>query len=231
VLEGLSQSNIMLETVIACETLRDEFLSVLEKINKSPLIIWIKSGLHNRPEQLRIKLQEALATIDGGDVYLLFGVCGNAALGLKTGNFRLIMPKVDDCISLLIGSPKERAVLAEKHLAYYLTEGWMRGERNPLVEYQYSLNKFGKEEAEYIVHALYGHYKTLALLDTGAYPIDKLIEETKMLAQFIGLEQMVIPAGTGYIEEFMQGPWSPERYIIKEPYTEITFDDVRIDLK
>jgi hypothetical protein len=221
----------MSETVIACETLRDEFQYVLEKTNKDPLIIWIESGLHNRPEKLRIRLQEALETIDGGVVYLLFGVCGNATLGLKTGNFKFVMPKVDDCISLLIGSPKKRADFAAEHFSYYLTGGWMRGERNPLVEYQYSLEKYGKEKAEYITKTLYGHYKTLALLDTGAYPINKLIEETKILANTIGLEQMVVPATTNYIEEFLRGPWPPDRYIVKEPHSEITFEDLRIDLK
>jgi hypothetical protein len=71
----------------------------------------------------------------------------------------------------------------------------------------------------------------LALLDTGAYPINKLIEETKILANTIGLEQMVVPATTIYIEEFLRGPWPPDRYIVKEPHSEITFEDLRIDLK
>ncbi|MDR3237710.1 MAG: DUF1638 domain-containing protein [Spirochaetia bacterium] len=221
----------MSETAIVCETLRDEFLYVFEKVNKDLPVIWIESGLHNRPEKLRIRLQEAFDTITGGVVYLLFGVCGNAALGLKTGDFKLVMPKVDDCISLLIGSSKKRADFAAEHSAYYLTEGWMRGERNLLVEYQYSLKKFGKEKAEYITKTLYGHYKTLALLDTGAYPIGKLVEETKILAITIGLEQMVVPASTSYIEEFLWGPWPPDRYIVKEPHSEITFEDLRIGLK
>jgi hypothetical protein len=218
------------ETVIACETLRDEFQSVLDKAGKDPQVIWIESGLHNRPEKLRVRLQEALDSVPCGMVHLLFGVCGNAALGLKTGDFRLVMPKVDDCISLLLGSPKKRAAFAAEHAAYYLTEGWMRGERNPLMEYQYSLEKYGREEAEYIAKTLYGHYKTLALLDTGAYPIDKLMEETKTLAATIGLERIVVPASTSYIEEFLHGPWPPDRYIVKGPHSEITFEDIRLEM-
>jgi hypothetical protein len=219
----------MVETVIACETLRDEFQYVLEKIHRELPVIWIESGLHNRPEKLRLRLQEALDTVGcGGTVYLLFGVCGNATLGLKTGSFRLVMPKVDDCISLLIGSPKKRADFAAEHAAYYLTGGWMRGERNLLAEYQHSLKRFGKEKAEYIKKTLFGHYKTLALLDTGAYPIDKLMAETKILADTLGVERMAVPAATCYIEEFLRGPWPPDRYVVKEPHSEITFDDLRM---
>jgi len=221
----------MREYLIACETLRDELIHAFQITNTGIPVIWIESGLHNTPQKLHSRLQETLESLDSCDrVYLLFGSCGNAALGLQTGNFELIMPKVDDCISLLMGSPKKRADFARKHAAYYLTEGWMRGERNLWVEYQYTLEKYGKEQADYIAEVMYGHYKTLGILDTGVYPVDALLEKTKIIADTLGLQQRVVPATTRYIEALLTGPWPRHQFCRIKPNSVINHDDLKIEI-
>ena len=161
---------------------------------------------------------------------LLFGTCGNSLVGIKAGDFELVLPRVDDCISLLIGSPKKRVDISAEKAAYFLTEGWMRGERNIWVEYQHSLDVYGEEMAQEICDMLYGHYRTLGLLDTGAYPIEPLVAGTVMIADTIGLEQEVIPAGVGYIEDLLRGPWSPDRFVVKGPHEAFSSKDLVIPL-
>lgn len=217
----------MNECVIACETLRDELLFAMEAARLRTQIVWIESGLHDTPNKLRVRLQQALDAVAGRErVFLLFGVCGNAALGLRTGAFTCIMPRVDDCISLLIGSPQARAQIGREHAAYFMTEGWLRGERNLWVEYQYCVNKYGEEQARSIAHMMYGHYRTLGILDMGVAPLAPLLASTKTIADTLGLRQKVFPATTDYIRDLLTGPWPPERFLVKEPFSEITAQDL-----
>ena len=39
--------------VLACETLRDEFTYLFDKLELDAEVIWIESGLHNYPDKLR----------------------------------------------------------------------------------------------------------------------------------------------------------------------------------
>ena len=99
----------MRTTMIVCETLRDEFLFLYKDIGLKANVKWIESGLHNYTQKLHDRLQEAVDGITDCDrVILVFGRCGDSVLNLKNGNFEMIIPKADDCISLLKGADERR---------------------------------------------------------------------------------------------------------------------------
>jgi hypothetical protein len=215
------------QIVIACETLRDELQSAMRSAGARYDILWIESGLHNYPKKLQSRLQETLDGVTGyGRVLLCFGTCGNAVLDLKTGPFELVLPRVDDCITLLLGSLSARKNINAEHSAYYLTEGWLRGERNLWVEYTYCVDKYGEEQAMDVAKILFGNYRKLALLDAGINDIPEFLQSTKIIADTLGLEQIVLPASTKYIEELLLGPWPPDRFIITQPFSRISDSDL-----
>ncbi len=205
--------------VLACETLRDEFTYLFDKLELDAEVIWIESGLHNYPDKLRKRLQEEIDRISECErLILLFGRCGNSIVGVKTGNFEMIIPKVDDCISLLMGSDERRREFSRENACYYLTEGWMRGERNLWVEYRYSVEKYGEETAREIADMMYSNYRTLALLDTGVTPIKNLEEKTQIIEETLNLKRTVVAGTLDYMRELLTGPWDESRYEIIPPY-------------
>ena len=214
--------------VVACKTLEDELNASMERVKIAYPVEWIESGLHNTPKKLTARLAGILDCISADRVLLVMGFCGNSIAGIRAQSFELIVPRVDDCISLLIGSVKERMKVSDMHAAYFLTDGWMRGERNPLVEYQYAVDKFGEDEAKSIAEVMYAHYRTLGLLDTGVKPVQPLIESTKVIADTLNLEQKVIPATLAYIERLLTGPWPDDAFIVKTPGSEITQEDLLV---
>ena len=216
----------MRTVIVACKTLEDELNAAQGRTGLEYPVEWIESGLHNTPKKLTACLLEVLERITADRVLLAMGTCGNSVQGIRAKGFELIIPKVDDCISLLIGSMKARAKVSEELAAYFLTEGWMRGERNLWVEYQYAVDKYGEEEAKSIADMLYGHYRTLALLDAGITPVQTLVESTKIIADTLKLEQKIIPASISYIEQLLTGPWTDDRFIVKAPGEEITAKDL-----
>lgn len=204
--------------IIACETLREEFTFLLNETGIDFEVIWIESGLHNYPDKLHNRLQETIDGLEDCDrVILLFGRCGNSIANLKNSNFTLIIPKVDDCISLLMGSDERRQNYFRENAAYYLTEGWMRGERNLWVEYTYSVEKYGEETARSIAEMMFGNYRTLALLDTGVNPIEELMKETQIIEETLGLRRTIVPASLDYMRQLLTGSWDESRFEVIPP--------------
>ena len=212
--------------IIACKTIEDELIAAIDKTGVDYPVIWIESGLHDSPAKLNARLQAELDSIEADRVLMAFGYCGNALLGLATGGFETVIPRADDCISLMIGSNKERSAVSADYAAYFLTAGWLCGERNIIVEYLHTLNKYGQKKTDSIMSRLYGNYRTLGLLNTGAYPVEPLIEATREIAGALGLEQKIIPGTIRFIESLLTGPWRQDMFIVKPPYTTITFEDL-----
>ena len=220
-------SEVMDQIIIACQTLRDELLFALKKTGFLATVLWIESGLHNSPAKLHERLQETLDGITGCTrVLLLFGFCGNAVLGLKTGSYELILPRADDCISILFGSNGERKEFEQKNSAYFLTEGWLRGERNLWIEYLHALDKYGEKQAEEIVKIMFGHYKSLALLNTGVNQIEELLVKTKVIAETFNLKQIIAQGTTLYIETLLRGPWVKKYFVSISPNSVINDADL-----
>ena len=209
--------------LIACKTLEDEVRHVLDSAGLRMDIEWMESGLHNTPRRLHDKLQ---AILDGmaaevRRVLLGFGNCGNAVHQLRTGDFELVIPRVDDCISLLLGSDEHREELNRRFRGIYLTEGWMRGERTLVAEYRHMLDRYGAETTEDVIRATYANYRSICLLDTGAYDVASLLAESAEIAAVIGLKQEVVPATTAYLAELVCGPWPAGRFLTVPPNSEL----------
>lgn len=209
--------------VLACETLRDEYEYVTGKLGVEHETRWLESGLHNSPNKLRERLQEQLDSFDGYDtVLMVFGSCGNSVIGLETGGYTLVVPRVDDCITMLIGSLKDRVRINAEGGTYFMTPGWLRGERNLWVEYTHAVNKYGEETAEEIMGSLLAHYEYLGLLETECCNIDTVMPEIDSMAKDLKLKSRTIPATAGYLFELLTGPWPAERFAVFPPHSKIT---------
>lgn len=221
----------MKEIIIACKTLERELEFVIKKEKINPDIIWIESGLHNTPTKLKTRIGEELEKIDGEyqRVFLCFGTCGNFLLGLKTGKYELVIPRVDDCITLLLGSLKRRQEITQEMGTYFLTKGWLDGERNIWVEYKYSIDKYGQEEADELFEIMFSGYRRLGILDHGAYDIEKLMSECQHIGEDLKLKLERLDASMEYVRELITGPHSKERYIIVGPNTTIKLEDLDLN--
>ncbi len=216
----------MKTAVIACRTIEDELRFAMERTGIEYPILWLEQGLHNVPEKLNAALQSALEEAGAERVLLGMGFCGNAVKGLHVPVQELILPRVDDCISLLLGSVQRRLEVSREYAAYFFTEGWLRGERNIWVEHQHMLETYGEELTEELEKSMFGHYRTLGLLDCGVKPVDGLVEGTKMIADGLHLTQQVIPATVRYLEELLTGPWPEKRFLVLSGGAVISDEDL-----
>jgi len=217
-----------METVIiSCKTLENELNRAILECGRHFDVKWVESGLHNVPNKLRAALQDVLDSLAGySRVLMAIGFCGNSLSGLRTGEMTMIVPRVDDCISLLLGSCAKRTSLTNGHGMYFLTEGWLRGERTIWHEYQYTLEKYGKETCDEIFEALLGNYRSLVMLDTGCYDLLSIRGEAEEIAETLKLDYMVIPATIEYLKRLLTGPWDNDSFLTIPPRSVIAESDL-----
>ena len=219
----------MRNIIVACKTIADELNMSMGETACSCPIHWIESGLHLYPDSLRKRLQEELDHISKVDnVLLAFGLCGNSLIGLKASNFRIIFPRVDDCITLLLGSSHRRKDISSEAGTYFLTKGWLDYEVNIWVEYQQTVKRHGKIRADRIYKTILRHYKRLGIIETGAYELDSFIERSELVAKDLELIHEVIPGTLEYIKKLLTGPWD-EEFVVINPGETITLDHILRD--
>lgn len=205
----------MATVIISCRTIEPELRKAMEEVHCSFEVRWLESGLHNVPRNLNQRIQELLEDCEGCDrVLLAMSFCGNSVVGLKTGNFSLVIPRCDDCISLLVGSVQKRM---EYFGTYFLTEGWLWGERNIWAEYEMCVKKYGARRAEWVFSTMLANYRNLALLDTGCFEQEALEEQVRAIADKLHLQYISIPGTLDYLKELLTGPWPEERFVVVQP--------------
>lgn len=206
--------------IIGCRTTENELLFAMETCGIHYDIIWIEAGLHNMKKKLNQTLQEIIdSAINYNTILFATGFCGNSISGLVARQASLIIPRVDDCASLLFGSCKTKLAWND---SYFLTEGWLKGESNIWNEYQRSLKKYGEKRTKRIFQLMFAHYHWIALLDTGCYDISAFWEQASRIADAFDLDCRVLPATTAYIQALLTGPWDPDRFLMVKPGETIT---------
>ena len=180
-------------------------------------IHWLEAGQHNRKEARRAEIQAVLDKCTDYDTVLLAAtLCGGCAVGLQTRNFRLVVPRCDDCIPLLLGSQKAK----KNHPAtYFLTEGWLAGKDNIRAEYARTVQKHGQNRADRVFSSMLANYETMAFVDTGCFDASRQIQE---LSKQFGLTYSRIPGTLSYLEELLSGNWDEKRFVVLEPDSTLT---------
>lgn len=151
--------------VIACQVLQDLLGALLpEELAES--VSYMDYGLHRVPSRMTPTLQDVIDRIEKpGLVVLGYGLCGNGLKGLKAGVHTLLAPRADDCIAILLGSREAYMEEFESHPGtYYLSKGWLESGSHPLKEYKEYVEKYGPEDAAWVMDAQYQHYERLVLV-------------------------------------------------------------------
>ena len=198
--------------IIACQTLKNELEAAMAASGRSFEIRWIESGLHNVPKKLHattryLRVPGPVRRIRYGSAR--HGLLRNSVAGIETRDFQLVMPRVDDCISLLLGSITRRRRQSLEGSTYFMTEGWLEGERNIWKEYEYTMKKYGPELGREIFDAMFQNYRSVALIDTGCYDIAAAAAETRRIAENLKLSYIQLPGTIDYLNDLLSGRWDP----------------------
>lgn len=214
--------------LLACATVIEEMVPHLPPDISYQVLDF---GLHVDPEALKRTLQE---TIDGvppsvETILLGYGLCSMAVVGLSSNRCRLVVPRVDDCIAIFLGSSE--AYQAQRDAApgtYYVTKGWIEAGDLPFAEYDRLVEAYGEEKAEWLMDQMLNNYTRLALINTGQYALDRYRDYCHRTANRFGLCFEEIPGSDTLVRKMLHGPWD-DAFVVAPPGRAITFLDF-IDL-
>lgn len=154
--------------IISCEVLRNE----VEYVNPGFEAEFYEGALHDYPDKLRATLQERISATPGERrILLCCGRCSNGSAGLEAGPHELVLPAVDDCISLILGSRQRYLeVHASEPGTFYYTRGWTDYIDDPYKHYLRAAAKYGEKVAADLARTILQNYKRLVIVDNPEVP-------------------------------------------------------------
>ncbi len=205
--------------IIACATVAEELKQL--GVSEEDMTV-LEFGLHVFPDQLKERLQEAVDAVPGDcDILLGYGLCSYAVVGLHSDSHRLVIPRIDDCIALFLGSREDHlARLAEAPGTYYLTKGWVEAQWDTLEEYARLVEKYGEKRAKKVAEVMYKNYTQVVLINTGNYRMDDYRDFARAMADFLDLEYREVPGSNRMLEKMLSGDWEPE-FLVVPPGTPV----------
>jgi hypothetical protein len=192
----------------------------------------LEAQLHVKPDKLKEALRAAVAEADepGVTIVLGYGLCSNSVLGLKTEHATLVVPRVDDCIAMLLGSNEAFSMEAEKERgSYYLAKAYLDECANLVTEHEAMVQKYGSERAVSMMKLVLKHYKRVVLVDTGRYDIEPLRERVREVAELYGLAIEEAPGTTRIVDGLVADEWGDD-FVVAPPGHELTLRDFRPEL-
>jgi hypothetical protein len=210
--------------VIACATVVEEMRPLLPEGVTCEVLDF---GLHLAPNTLRTRLQAAIdAASAAADTLILgYGLCSMAVVGLKAPRCSLVVPRVDDCIGLFLGSRAAHKAQADREPGtYYLTKGWIEVNDTPLAEHARLVERYGPQQADRMIKLLLKNYTRIALINTGQYEQHRYREVARLMAERFGLRYEEIPGSTALVKKMIYGPWDGD-FVVARPGATISFAD------
>ncbi len=209
--------------LICCKTMMDE----IETMKPAEMLAdYVEYALHRVPDKLREELQRRIDEEKEADVLVfVYGLCSRGLDGLQAGDKTLVIPRVHDCISLLLGSREryEEEFGADSG-TYYLSKGWIDQKADPYQEYLEQVEKYGEENAAWITQQIYQHYKRIAFIDTNLPGLAEYEQYAKHVADFLGVEYVKIRGYKNLFEQLIEGNWQ-DNFLVTLPGEVSRYED------
>jgi len=184
-------------------------------------------GLHLRPGDLRESLQITIEQASQcADVLLLgYGLCSMAVVGLRATTAHLVIPRVDDCIALFLGSCNAYMEQIRKEPGtYYLTKGWIEVGDSPFSEFPRLVEKYGQVKAERMIRLMLKNYTRLGFINTGQYEIERFREYAQTTAMKFDLRFEELDGSPVLVKKMVFGPWDDE-FLVVAPGEMVQYTD------
>lgn len=223
----MADSHALKRAVIACRVMEQELNCLLPQCpaDISISLRFLDQQLHLSPEKMPAVVQAAVdeASAWADEIVLGYGLCSNGIAGVSAAAQNLYVPRVHDCVALLLGSRKAYyKIFRERAGTYFIAPGWVKAQKDPLglLENAY-IPRMGRADALWGIREEFKHYSHIALIDTGAGDSDYLRRRAKENARFLDKDYMEIQGSPDYFKKILFGPHTEPDFVCLPPGAEI----------
>jgi hypothetical protein len=209
----------MKKVMIGCNVLRKEAEALLDCSDIE--CRWIQESLHNTPDLLHTEIQKAIDQESDADIiFLSYGLCGQALAGIEARACPLVIPRIDDCIAMILADRTDLGDL--RRSSYFVSQGWLWGEDGIGYEHDRIKEKYGEKRALRIARAMFKNYSYLLFIKTGVETqADR--DKCQAMAEKLGLQVNETTGNIQMLEDMLKGG-DDQRFIVLKPGEKITED-------
>jgi hypothetical protein len=227
--------------LISCEVFTREIEHLIPLSPHAIEAETLTMGLHDLGASMRPHLQQSIDAADGQgfDAILLgYALCGRGTEGLRAGKTQLVLPRVHDCIGLLMGSRQAYQAYFDAHPGvYYRSPGWtefqspgqtalepahtsanhLLAERRTRASF---IAQYGEENGNYLFeqfNAFRRNYSGLTYISTGVPSDAACRAQSRAEAEKEGWAFEEITGSLTLLERLVNGSWDPDDFLVVPP--------------
>lgn len=223
--------------IIACNIFKREIEFILDD-KKIKDVIFVEQGLHNSPSKMKMYLQDLIDEVENDEInivkytgiILMYGLCGNGTLGLKTSKLKLIIPKIHDCMALFLGSKnKYKDIIDNNKGIYWYNHAWMDHTPMPNDKYLDSIKSkyyeyYDEDNAEFLFQI---ELDGLKRYNKGLYINSPIVSNEKYkffvkdACETFGWKYEEEDGNLSFIENIINGKFEHKNMLVLPPNEEI----------
>ena len=228
---------------VACQVFERELSAAVSRCQNTVTVYWLPQGLHDTPDTLHDRLNEAIAQIEREDaaappwrrldaIALCYGLCGGGTAGLCAGRLPLVLPRTDDCIALLLGS-RQRYLdcFHSRRGIYWLSPGWLEFANIPSKAwYTQKLRdyaqRYGQDNAAWLLeqeNSWIQSYQSGIYIRPQHFPLPWHEQAACEVAESFGWEFETVQGDSALLDGLLAGDWD-DRYLVCPPGWQILQD-------
>ncbi|SPF43041.1 conserved hypothetical protein [Syntrophobacter sp. SbD1] len=193
--------------VIACTVLKPELDRVLNSVPEVAEVIYLDAALHIYPQKMLERLREEIRTlgVKVDAVFLGYGYCQSLRGLDEEFDFPVILPQVDDCISLLLTPERYAEEIRREVGTWFMSPGWAEvGAQMVIKELKLErAARYGRDPME-MARRLFTHYRRGLFIDTGVEPREAFLAKARAFCEDFNLIMDITTADTSLLAAWLE---------------------------
>jgi len=207
----------MSTVILSCQSLEIYVAAAQEAAGTAYPVIWLQQKYHEDPARMRMHILETLAalpeTVD--TVLVAMGFCGGSWDSIVADR-RIVLPRVDDCISLLLHTDDAYHPNLKQMGHMYMLDGDPE-KFSPIRMFETLCQTHGEAGARSLFDLWFANYRYLDIIDTGmgnCYS-ESFVERAQENADLIRCDLDYSTGSNRFLEKLLQGRWD-EQFVVAE---------------
>ena len=204
--------------ILSCTSLKDYVELAQKKLNTDYPVIYVSRLYHRDPSEMREHVTSALERLDPevDTVLVSMGFCGGSWDKVKVP-CRLVIPRIDDCISLLLQTTDEPVSNLKKPDHLYVKDK-DPGKENFKSIFAHLTKDIDEETKKRYHEDWMRYYREIDIIETDINDSRRpeYAASVRADADWLQADRAYVPGGTHLLEKLISGDWD-RQFMVFEP--------------